>query len=46
MECNFITQDVFMKHYAHSNNKIWKEVLLGHGQGHKVIDLGVIWKSF
>ena len=37
-------QDVFVKHYAHSGNKVWKERYFNHkchSQGHTFIDLYV-----
>ena len=40
-------QDVFVKHYAHGSNKVGKAIfsVRGQRQGHKVIDLSVIWKG-
>ena len=38
---------VFAKHYARSGNKVPKSYFMhnGQSQGHKVNELGVIWKG-
>ena len=38
---------MFVKHYAHAGNKVQKNYFQckGQSQGHKVINLGVIWKG-
>ena len=38
-------QGVFVKHYAHGGNKVWKKAIFSTKVKVKVIHLGVIWKG-